>query len=46
MVFQIMPRMNYDAFKEYSKYKTQMEKNAAQGSGRGGTSLNDKLRMD
>ena len=28
MVLQVCPRMNYDAFKEYSKYKAQMEKQA------------------
>jgi predicted PP-loop superfamily ATPase len=33
MVFQVCPRMNYDAFKEFSKYKTQMEKQASAKSG-------------
>ena len=49
-VFQIMPRMRYEAFKEYSQFKVKYEKNQAllalrNGEGKDHSHVADEVRM-
>lgn len=44
-VFQVMPRMQYDAFKEFSGFKLYYDKGISNAKNGQGVSQQDKVRM-